>query len=112
MTTHNPLLPRSRKCSSVPSAGRKPQKRNDRELPSSVLLLLLESVGGQGGRRGGGRGAARRKILGTSGQDLDQLGAEVEWPEGKSLGLDQGLSLAEGEQGGAGWSRGTGILFG
>lgn len=53
-------------------------------------------------------GAARSKILGTSGQDSDRHGAEVEWPEGGKSGLERELSLAEGGKREAG----RGILFG
>lgn len=45
--------------------------------------------------------AARSKILGTSGQDSDRHGAEVEWPEGKSLVRSGSLAWQRGE----GWSR-------
>lgn len=45
--------------------------------------------------------AARSKILGTSGQDLDRHRAEVEWPKGKSLVWSRSLAWHRGER----WSR-------
>lgn len=103
MTTHNqfPLLPGSRRCSSVLSAGRKPQK----QMKEGGLLLCCcyhwSQWLGQEGRHGGDGEAARSKILGTSGQDLDRHGAVVGWPEGKSLVWSGSLAW----QRGAGWSR-------
>lgn len=99
MTTHNqfPLLPGSRKCSSMLSAGRKPQKQMKEGWGGwgggrGVFFCAAATTGVSGldkkvdmGRQGGSWEAARGEILGTSGQDLDRHRAEVEWPEGKSL---------------------------
>lgn len=75
-----------------------------------MLLLPLESVGRTGRLTWRKRKAARSKILGTNGQDLDQHGGEVEWPGGGGVCFGTGLKLGfgRGEQGGVG----TGILFG
>lgn len=104
MTTHNqfPLLPGSRKCSSVLRTGRKPQK----QMKEGGLLLCCcdhwsQWVGQEGRHRETEGEAARSKILGTSGQDLDRHGAEVEWPEGKSLVWSRSLARQRVK----GWSR-------
>lgn len=98
MTTHNqfPLLPGSRKCSSMLSAGRKPQKQ------------MKEGWGGWGGGRGvffcaaattGVSGLDKKVDMGRQGGELGSSEGRNTWDKRAGFGSTQGRGgMARGEK--------------
>lgn len=100
MTTHNqfPLLPGSRKCSSVLSAGRKPQKQMKEGGHLLCCCYHWSQWVGQEGRHRGDRGSSKEQNTWDKRAGLGSTWGRGGMARGEKSGLERELSLAEGRR--------------